>query len=81
MDDVFKVFFAGLSRDERLDFAQRCGTSAGYLTVSISRGQLFKAELCVLIERESNGLVGRKNLRPDDWAAVWPELRSLDGVA
>jgi DNA-binding transcriptional regulator YdaS (Cro superfamily) len=26
------------------------------------------------IERATNGLVTRRDLRPDDWKAIWPEL-------
>lgn len=26
------------------------------------------------IERATNGAVGRRDLRPDDWADIWPEL-------
>jgi DNA-binding transcriptional regulator YdaS (Cro superfamily) len=31
-------------------------------------------ERCVPIERATAGAVTRKDLRPDDWAAIWPEL-------
>jgi len=29
---------------------------------------------CVLIEQATNGVVTRKDLRPDDWHLIWPEL-------
>ncbi|OSI16528.1 hypothetical protein BWD09_07130 [Neisseria dentiae] len=29
---------------------------------------------CVKIERATNGEVTRKDLRPDDWHEIWPEL-------
>ena len=29
---------------------------------------------CVAIERVTNGLVTRRDLRPDDWHLHWPEL-------
>ena len=29
---------------------------------------------CPLIERLTNGQVTRKDLRPKDWADIWPEL-------
>ena len=32
------------------------------------------AERCVEIEQVTNGQVTRKDLRPDDWAQIWPEL-------
>lgn len=31
-------------------------------------------ERCVPIERATGGAVTRKDLRPDDWAQIWPEL-------
>lgn len=31
-------------------------------------------EYCARIERETGGAVTRKELRPDDWQAIWPEL-------
>lgn len=29
---------------------------------------------CVAIEQITNGQVTRKDLRPDDWHLIWPEL-------
>lgn len=31
-------------------------------------------ERCVEIERATDGQVTRKDLRPDDWQNIWPEL-------
>lgn len=31
-------------------------------------------ERCVDIERATNGAVTRRDLRPDDWQRIWPEL-------
>lgn len=31
-------------------------------------------ENCVAIERATDGAVSRRDLRPDDWQAIWPEL-------
>ena len=31
-------------------------------------------ERCADIERVTAGLVTRKDLRPDDWQKIWPEL-------
>lgn len=30
---------------------------------------------CAEIERITNGAVTRKDLRPDDWHLIWPELK------
>lgn len=35
---------------------------------------------CVSIERATGGRVGRKDLRPDDWADHWPELTADAGA-
>jgi len=32
------------------------------------------ADRCVEIERATDGVVTRKDLRPDDWHRIWPEL-------
>lgn len=29
---------------------------------------------CVRIEQLTGGVVSRRDLRPDDWSAIWPEL-------
>jgi len=31
-------------------------------------------ERCFVIEQATNGQVTRKDLRPDDWYLIWPEL-------
>lgn len=31
-------------------------------------------EKCFAIERATNGAVTRRDLRPDDWHEIWPEL-------
>lgn len=36
------------------------------------------AERCVPIERATGGAVTRKDLRPDDWHAIWPEAALPD---
>lgn len=32
------------------------------------------AERCAAVERATGGAVTRKDLRPNDWQTVWPEL-------
>lgn len=29
---------------------------------------------CLAIERATNGVVTRRDLRPDDWMLIWPEF-------
>ena len=78
MNSILKQYWQKLSSVEKERFAVAVGTTVRYLTVSLYREQVFKAEMCSAIERESGGAVTRKDLRPNDWHLVWPELVSLD---
>ena len=62
-------------------FASKCGTSVGYLRKVCSTKQRIGPELCVAIERATNGAVTRRDLRPDDWQDIWPELAIADHPA
>lgn len=35
---------------------------------------------CVAIERVTNGVVTRRDLRPDDWHLIWPELQTSEAT-
>lgn len=73
--DKLKDFLMGLSMPERSAFAHRCGTTWPFLR-NIAYGYRAAGEkLCVRIELESNGAVTRRDLRPDDWMDIWPELQ------
>ena len=39
-----------------------------------ARGTVPSANYCTAIERATAGAVTRRDLRPDDWRAIWPEL-------
>jgi hypothetical protein len=75
--DKLIAYLNSLNKDQRADFAARCGTSEGYMRKARSTKQTFRCELCVRIERESGHAVTRKDLR-DDWFEVWPELAVID---
>ena len=49
--------------------------SLSYLSQLSSGGASVSPERCVLIEEVTKGKVTRKDLRPDDWHLIWPELR------
>ncbi len=68
-----RAFLNALPPKDQADFATRCGTSLGYLRKAISINQRLGHALCVAIERESDKLVTRQELR-DDWQHCWPEL-------
>ena len=39
-----------------------------------ARGTVPDAATCVAIERATSSAVTRRDLRPDDWHLIWPEL-------
>lgn len=60
-----------LPTEERDAFAARCETTMGYLRKAISVGQKIGLEICIRIERESDGAVQCEHIRPDvDWWIV-----------
>lgn len=36
---------------------------------------------CLAIERATGGAVSRRELRPDDWRDIWPELECAEPIA
>ncbi len=59
---------------ERDLFAEKIGTSIGYIRKVASSGLNLGTALCVSIEKETQGQIHRKMLRPKDWQKHWPEL-------
>lgn len=43
-----------------------------------ARGSVIDPIYCTAIEKVTDGLVSRKDLRPDDWHLIWPELGPRD---
>ncbi len=58
----------------RAEIATKCGVVDAYLYQIFTRRKMAGAALCVAIERASGGQISRKDLRPDDWHLIWPEL-------
>lgn len=67
--------------DMAIDYCGGVGKLASVLGVSQpvisnwrARGTVPDAIHCVAIERATGGAVTRRDLRPDDWRLIWPEL-------
>ena len=58
----------------REGFAALCGTTVGHLRNCSYGLRQVAPEVCVAIERATSGAVARRDLRPDDWQRIWPEL-------
>lgn len=45
-----------------------------WLKPNVSTGRAVPPKQCVRIEQLTEGKVTRRELRPEDWQAIWPEL-------
>ncbi|MHB1267828.1 MAG: hypothetical protein ACYCY2_09550 [Acidithiobacillus ferriphilus] len=62
------------NKQKRGAFSIRCGTTLGHLQ-NISYGlRPCSPQLAVAIEQQSGAAVTRKELLPDTWHLIWPEL-------
>jgi DNA-binding transcriptional regulator YdaS (Cro superfamily) len=67
--DKLLAYINGLPKSDRAKFCIACETTERYLRKAISAKQRLGADLCIRIDRESQGLVTCEELRPDvDWA-------------
>ncbi len=53
-------------------FARKIGAKPNQVNHWRTRG--VPIEYCTQIEQATSGAVTRKDLRPDDWQKIWPEL-------
>lgn len=54
--------------------ADKLGISLSHLSQIAADSTSTAPARCVLIEQFTDGKVTRRDLRPDDWQAIWPEL-------
>lgn len=62
-------FINSLTPKDQVNFAKKCRTTIGYLRKAISKGQNLGPDICVEIEKHSDGKVKCEDIRTDvDWA-------------
>lgn len=69
-----KTYITTGERGTAAKLASAIGVSPSYLSQMASGASPISPERCVAIERATKGVVTRKDLRPDDWQKIWPEL-------
>lgn len=69
-----KQYIDELERGEAKKLAERLFVSSSYLSQMASGRCSISPARCVEIETATNGKVSRRDLRPDDWQKIWPEL-------
>lgn len=62
----------------RKQIAARLSIDEQYLYQIFSGRREGSPELCVAIERATDGAVMRWDLRPNDWHLIWPEITLRD---
>jgi len=60
--------------DRRAALAAYCETSFDYLRQIGYGNRPCSPLIAVCLERASQGVITRKDLFPDDWVKLWPEL-------
>lgn len=67
-------YLASLERGAKARLAAQIGAHASDLSDWISGNRPVPVHRCASIVKATNGAVTRRDLRPDDWHLIWPEL-------
>ena len=57
-----------------VDLANKISVTPGFICQLRRSLRPAPVGRCYAIEQATNGMVTRKDLRPDDWHLIWPEL-------
>ena len=71
---TLKSYLATLPRGGKADFATSLGVSPSFLSQLVSGLAPISPARCILIEKLTVGAVKRHEMRPLDYALIWPEL-------
>lgn len=72
--EVMKLIEYVKGRGSQRDLADKIGITPVLISQWANELRPVPPERCVEIERATAGQVSRKDLRPDDWHKIWPEL-------
>lgn len=70
-----KTYISSSPRGTAASLAKAIGVSPSYLSQMASGQSPISPERCVAIEKETGGVVSRRDLWPDGWDRIWPELK------
>lgn len=68
--EKLRTYLNSLPIKNQQAYAEKCGTTIGYLRKALSESPRMDGALCRLLDENSGGNVPRASLRPD----IWPEL-------
>ncbi len=75
-----KEYLSTLERGGASRLAKLLGISISYLSQLASGASSISPTRCIDIERATDGKVTRRDLRPDDWHLIWPELAAASSA-
>lgn len=75
-----KKYLSTLERGGASRLAEALGVSGSFLSQMASGDAAISPARCVAIEQATAGAVTRKDLRPDDWESIWPELSDKEAA-
>ncbi len=61
-------------RGRQRAIAEKIGVAYTYMNQMVTGHRPIPVEYCAQIELATGGAVTRKEMRPDDWHEIWPEL-------
>lgn len=69
MSEALRTYLNSLEVDEQVLYAERAGTTLGYLRKALSTKERIAESTAIALDRESNGAVPVESVRPDvDWS-------------
>ncbi|GAA4419874.1 transcriptional regulator [Acidovorax lacteus] len=70
------------NRGSQADLARALGVTqslpSAWAAIDPKKRRPVPVRYCIAIERATDGAVTRRDLRPDDWHLIWPELAAAD---
>ena len=69
-----KIYISHLERGGATKLADSLGISISHLSQMAAGTTAISPARCVAIEQATSGAVARKDLRPDDYWLIWPEV-------
>lgn len=61
-------------RGKQSGLAKDIGVSPSFIWQIVKGLKPVPLGLCAAIEQATNGIVSRRDLRPNDWQEIWPEM-------
>jgi len=79
--NTLRTYLSTLTPAQKVSYAQRAGTTLGYLRKAICVQQPLGGQLARRLDEASNGAVSRYDLRPDIFGSLKNVAHTKDGAS